>query len=141
MNINLDDPKLTAYALDELAGSEKEQIETAVASSPEAQEFVRELRLLSGNLRAEYAAEREAHPIAQTQHCAIAAKGRAMEHVAPAGAGGRDRALRLPRCDRDRDGATQQGRKCCRASRDLLEGRVPSCLSKRQAARLEESMQ
>ena len=39
-------------------------METAVASSTEAQEFVRELRLLSGNLRAEYAAEREAHPIA-----------------------------------------------------------------------------
>jgi Ca-activated chloride channel homolog len=64
MNMNLDDPKLTAYALDELSDAEKEQMESAVASSTEAQEFVRELRLLSGNLRAEYAAEREAHPIA-----------------------------------------------------------------------------
>ena len=44
MNMNLDDPKLTAYALDELTGAEKEEMETAVASSPEAQEFVRELR-------------------------------------------------------------------------------------------------
>ncbi|HEY1583677.1 MAG TPA: VWA domain-containing protein [Chthoniobacterales bacterium] len=63
MNINLDDPKLTAYALDELRGAEKAEMETAVAASREAQEFVTELRLLSGNLRAEYAAEREAHPI------------------------------------------------------------------------------
>jgi anti-sigma factor ChrR (cupin superfamily) len=74
MNINLDDPKLTAYALDELASPEKEQVETAVASSPTAQEFVRELRLLSGNLRAEYAAEREAHPIADTNIVPLAQK-------------------------------------------------------------------
>jgi Ca-activated chloride channel family protein len=64
MNINLDDPKLTAYALDELSGAEKAEMKTAVAASPEAQEFVREMRLLSGNLRAEYASEREAHPAA-----------------------------------------------------------------------------
>jgi anti-sigma factor RsiW len=63
MKINLDDPNLTAYALDELSGTEKAQIEAAVSASPEAQEFVRELRLLSGNLRAEYAAERDAHLI------------------------------------------------------------------------------
>ncbi|HEY2711040.1 MAG TPA: VWA domain-containing protein [Chthoniobacterales bacterium] len=64
MNMNLDDPKLTAYALDELTGAEKEEIETAIAAAPEAQEFVREQRLLTGNLRAEYAAECESHPIA-----------------------------------------------------------------------------
>ena len=63
MNINLDDPKLTAFALDELSGAEKAEMETAVAASAEAQEFVRELRLLSGNLSAEYDAEREAHPV------------------------------------------------------------------------------
>ncbi len=66
MNINLDDPKLTAYALGELSGVEKTEMEIAVAASPEAQEFVKELRLLSGNLRAEYEAEREAHPVAHT---------------------------------------------------------------------------
>ncbi|HKP92310.1 MAG TPA: von Willebrand factor type A domain-containing protein [Chthoniobacterales bacterium] len=64
--MNLDDPKLTAYALDELSGAEKAEMESAVAASPEAQEFVREVRLLSGNLRAEYAAEREAPPLAQS---------------------------------------------------------------------------
>ncbi len=69
MNMNLDDPKLTAYALDELSGAEKAEMETAVASSREAQEFVRELRLLSGNLRAEYAAERAEHPIAHRNIC------------------------------------------------------------------------
>jgi anti-sigma factor RsiW len=66
MNMNLDDPKLTAYALDELSGAEKAEMETTVAASPAAQEFVRELRLLSGNLRAEYEVERIAHPVAHT---------------------------------------------------------------------------
>ncbi|MEO7725595.1 MAG: von Willebrand factor type A domain-containing protein [Chthoniobacterales bacterium] len=66
MNINLDDPKLTAYALDELSGAEKTEMDRAIGASPAAQEFVRELRLLSGNLRAEYDAERESHPAPQT---------------------------------------------------------------------------
>jgi Ca-activated chloride channel family protein len=66
MNMNLDDPKLTAYALNELTGVEKAEMETAIASSSEAQELVRELRLFSGNLCAEYKAECEAHPIAHT---------------------------------------------------------------------------
>jgi len=74
MNTNLDDPKLTAYALDELSGAEKEEMETAIAASPDAQEFVRELRLLTGNLRAEYAAERELHPIAHENIVPLAEK-------------------------------------------------------------------
>ncbi len=74
MNTNLDDPKLTAYALDELTGAEKEEMETAIAVSPDAQEFVRELRLLAGNLRAEYAAERELHPIAHENIVPLAEK-------------------------------------------------------------------
>ena len=41
-------------------------METAIASSSEAQEFVREMRLFSGNLCAEYEVECEAHPIAHT---------------------------------------------------------------------------
>ena len=65
MNI-LDDPKLTAYALDELSGAEKAAMETTVAASPEVEVFVREIRLLSGNLRAEYEAERESHPLASS---------------------------------------------------------------------------
>ena len=75
MNINLDDPKLTAYALDELSGAEKAEIETALAASPEAQEFVSESRLLSGNLRAEYAAERDAQPIPHSNIVPMAERG------------------------------------------------------------------
>ncbi len=63
MNINLDDPKLTAYALEELSEPERTKMECAVAASTEAQEFVREMRLLTGNLRAEYATELGAHPV------------------------------------------------------------------------------
>ncbi len=62
--MNLDDPKLTAYALDEVSDVEKTEIETALAASPAAQEYVRELRAFSGNLRAEYAAARTAEPAA-----------------------------------------------------------------------------
>ncbi|MGH7938160.1 MAG: VWA domain-containing protein, partial [Bryobacteraceae bacterium] len=65
MNI-LDDPKLTAYALDELSGAEQAAMETTVAASPDAQECVREIRLLSGKLRAEYDAERETRLAAQS---------------------------------------------------------------------------
>jgi Ca-activated chloride channel homolog len=74
MKMNLDDPKLTAYALDELSGSEKEEIAAAVAASPEAQDFVREMRLLSGNLRAEYAAERDSHVIMHNNVVPLEAK-------------------------------------------------------------------
>jgi Ca-activated chloride channel family protein len=79
MNINLDDPKLTAYALDELSGTEKAQVEAAVSASPEAQEFVRELRLLSGNLRAEYVAERDTHVVASRNVVPRETKRRTME--------------------------------------------------------------
>ena len=81
MNINLDDPKLTAYALDELTGQEKAEVETAVSASPEAQEFVKELRLLSGNLRAEYASERDTHVTASRNVIPLEKKRRTMEPV------------------------------------------------------------
>lgn len=58
MKINLDDPKLTAFALGELSGEEQAAMEKAVASSPEAQEFVAETQQLSRLLKSEYAAER-----------------------------------------------------------------------------------
>lgn len=64
MKMNLDDPKLTAYALDELGGAEKAAMEAALSASPEAQEFVSEVRLLSADLRAEYEIERETQPMA-----------------------------------------------------------------------------
>ncbi|MBA3961657.1 MAG: hypothetical protein H0X40_07130 [Chthoniobacterales bacterium] len=66
MNTNLDDPKLTAYALDELAGAERTKMATAVAASPAAQEFVRQLHEISCALKDEYEAERAKQPALPT---------------------------------------------------------------------------
>ncbi len=66
MNIHLDDPKLTAYALDELSGAEKMEMATAVAASPAAQQYVAELREFSGLLHSEYDAERATLPALRT---------------------------------------------------------------------------
>ena len=62
MKINLDDPNLTAFALGELSGAEQAAMEQAVASSPEAQEFVAETQQLSRLLKSEYAAEQHLPP-------------------------------------------------------------------------------
>jgi len=66
MKINLDDPKLTAYALDELSGSEKTKMEAAIAACPEAQAYVKEMQELCKSLKAEYETERETHLIPHT---------------------------------------------------------------------------
>jgi Ca-activated chloride channel family protein len=57
--MNLDDPKLTAYALGELEDPERSTIARAVAESAEAQRFVDEIRELAGALKNEFAAELE----------------------------------------------------------------------------------
>jgi Ca-activated chloride channel family protein len=57
--MNLDDPKLTAFALDELDEPEKSAMARAVAASPEAQRFVEETRDIAQSLKSEYAAELE----------------------------------------------------------------------------------
>jgi len=57
MKINLDDPNLTAFALGELSSAEQAAMEQAVASSPEAQEFVAETQHLSRLLKSDYAAD------------------------------------------------------------------------------------
>jgi anti-sigma factor RsiW len=57
MNIDPDDPKLTAYALGELSGDERAQVEQALASSAEARGAVRETQQLAGLLRREFADE------------------------------------------------------------------------------------
>lgn len=62
MKTNLDDPNLTAFALGELSGAEYAAMEKAIASSPEAQEFVAETQQLSRLLRSEYAAEQHLPP-------------------------------------------------------------------------------
>jgi Ca-activated chloride channel homolog len=55
--MNTDDPKLTAFALDELDEPEKSTIARAVAESPEAQRVVDETRELARALKNEFAAE------------------------------------------------------------------------------------
>src|SRR5438067_13886342 len=57
MKMNLDDPKLTAYALGELDEPERSTIARAIAESAEAQRFVDEMRELAGMLKNEFAAE------------------------------------------------------------------------------------
>jgi Ca-activated chloride channel homolog len=59
MKMNLDDPKLTAYALGELEEPERSTIARAVAESAEAQRLVDEVRELAGALKNEFAAELE----------------------------------------------------------------------------------
>ena len=60
--MNLNDPKLTAYALDELDEPERSAISRAVAESAEAQRFVDEIRSLASALKSEFAAEIEKEP-------------------------------------------------------------------------------
>ena len=55
--MNVDDPRLTAYALGELSGKERAEIETLIAGSPEAQRFVNETQDFAEQLRTEYAAD------------------------------------------------------------------------------------
>jgi hypothetical protein len=52
--MNLDDPKLTAFALDELDEPERSTIDRAVAESPEAQRLVAETRELARALQREF---------------------------------------------------------------------------------------
>jgi Ca-activated chloride channel family protein len=57
MKINLDDPNLTAFALGELPESERAAMKEAIASSPEAQQFVAETQQLARLLKSEYTAD------------------------------------------------------------------------------------
>src|SRR5438128_6289209 len=57
--MNIDDPKLTAYALDELDEAERAAIAHEVARSPQAQREVQETQTMARLLRAEFAAELE----------------------------------------------------------------------------------
>jgi hypothetical protein len=52
--MNIDDPKLTAYALDELDEPERSAIARATADSPEVQRFVVETQELARALRSQY---------------------------------------------------------------------------------------
>ena len=62
MKTNLDDPNLTAFALGELPANDHAKMAEAIASSPEAQEFVAETQELARLLRADYAADAQLPP-------------------------------------------------------------------------------
>jgi Ca-activated chloride channel family protein len=55
--MNIDDPKLTAYALDELDEAERAAIAHEAAASPQAQRDVQETQTMARLLRKEFAAE------------------------------------------------------------------------------------
>ena len=57
--MNIDDPKLTAYALDELDEAERAAIPEEVAASPEVRREVQETQTMARLLRKEFAAEAE----------------------------------------------------------------------------------
>ena len=69
--MNIDDPKLTAYALDELDEPERSAIARATADSPEAQRFVAETQELARALRSQYRLERQRRLIAPGKLTAI----------------------------------------------------------------------
>src|SRR5205085_6001579 len=62
--MNVDDPRLTAYALGELSPDERAEIERLLSASPEARQFVQETQNFAKLLQAEYrsAALTEAEP-------------------------------------------------------------------------------
>ena len=57
LEMNADDPKLTAFALNALHEPEKSEIAREVADSPEAQHAVNQIRELAGALKSEFASE------------------------------------------------------------------------------------
>jgi hypothetical protein len=69
--MNIDDPKLTAYALDELDEPERSAIARATADSPEVQRFVSETQELARVLRSQYRLELQRRLIAPEKLAAI----------------------------------------------------------------------
>jgi hypothetical protein len=69
--MNVDDPKLTAYALDELDESERSAIAHATADSREAQQFIAETQDLARALRSQYRLELKRELIAPEKIAAI----------------------------------------------------------------------
>jgi Predicted transmembrane transcriptional regulator (anti-sigma factor) len=69
--MNVDDPKLTAYALDELDEPERSAIARATADSPEMQRFVANTQDLARALRSQYRIELQRELIAREKLTAI----------------------------------------------------------------------
>jgi Domain of unknown function (DUF3520)/von Willebrand factor len=69
--MNVDDPKLTAYALGELDDSERLAVARATADSPEAQRFITEIEDLARALRSQYRLELQRELISPEKIIAI----------------------------------------------------------------------
>ena len=69
--MNLDDPKLTAHALDEVDEVERTAIARTTAASPELQRFVADTQKLAGLLRAGYGLELEKEALAKKKVAAV----------------------------------------------------------------------
>lgn len=69
--MNIDDPKLTAYALDELDEAERSTIARAIADCPEAQRFVSDTQQFARALRSQFAFEFERELTAREKFVAI----------------------------------------------------------------------
>jgi uncharacterized protein DUF3520/protein with von Willebrand factor-like domain len=69
--MNIDDAKLTAYALDELDAAERSAIARAIADSPEAQRFVADTQQFAHALRSQYAFELQTELVAREKIMAI----------------------------------------------------------------------
>ena len=74
MSFDLDDPKLTAYALGELDEAERAEVEALVRQSPEVQRYVDEVRATARDLESHLRNELDAEP--QPQTFTIPAAGR-----------------------------------------------------------------
>lgn len=73
--MNVDDPKLTAYALDELDEPERSAIARATADSPEVQRFVADTQELARALRSQYRLELQRGLVAPGKLTAIQGDG------------------------------------------------------------------
>src|SRR5437868_4185108 len=71
MKMNLDDPKLTAYALGELEEPEKSAVARAIGDSPEAQRVVVETQQVARALRSQYELELNERWIAPRRFIAV----------------------------------------------------------------------
>src|SRR5262249_7464059 len=73
--MNVDDPKLTAFALDELDEPERSAITRAIADSREVQRFVAETQEFAVALRSEYRLALERELVAPRKLTAIQGDG------------------------------------------------------------------
>ena len=71
MKMNIDDPKLTAYALDELDEAERSAIARMVAESPEAQHFIADTQKVARLLKSQYGVELERELVARERFIAV----------------------------------------------------------------------